>query len=196
MNSQGWPPLGWTVLISLQSTGLSKVFSDTTVWKHQLFSAQPSLRSYSHIHRWLLEKPQLSLDRPLLGKRCFHFLIRYLGLSCIPLREQASFNFMAAVTIHSDFRTHENKIRHCFHFSPFCLPWNDGTWCHDLTECWVLSQLFHSFFTFIKGLFSSSSLSAIKVVSSAYLRLLIFLPAILIPACASSSPVFLMMYSV
>ena len=52
-----------------------------------------------------------------------------------------------------------------------------------------------SSFTFIKRLFSSYSLSAIRVVSSAYLRLLIFLPAILIPACASSSPVFLMMYS-
>ena len=52
-----------------------------------------------------------------------------------------------------------------------------------------------STFTFIKRLFSSSSLSAIRVVSSAYLRLLIFLQAILIPACASSSPAFLMMYS-
>ena len=52
-----------------------------------------------------------------------------------------------------------------------------------------------SSFTFIKRLFSSSSLSAIRVVSSVYLRLLIFLPAILIPACASSSPAFLMMYS-
>ena len=50
-------------------------------------------------------------------------------------------------------------------------------------------------FTFIKRLFSSSSLSAIRVVSSAYLRLLRFLPAVLIPACAQSSPVFLMMYS-
>jgi len=52
-----------------------------------------------------------------------------------------------------------------------------------------------SFFTFIKRLFSSSSLSAIRVVSSAYLRLLIFFWEILIPAYASSSPVFLMMYS-
>ena len=52
-----------------------------------------------------------------------------------------------------------------------------------------------SSFTFIKRFFSSSSLSAISVVSSQYLRLLIFLPAILIPACASSSPVLLMMYS-
>ena len=63
---------------------------------------------------------------------------------------------------------------------------------------WMLSfkptfQL--STFTFIKRLFSSSSLSAIRVVSSAYLRLLIFLPAILIPAYGSSSPAFWMMYS-
>ena len=53
-----------------------------------------------------------------------------------------------------------------------------------------------SSFTFIKRLFNSSSLSAIRVVSSAYLRLLIFLPAILIPACASSSLAFHMMYIV
>ena len=52
-----------------------------------------------------------------------------------------------------------------------------------------------STFTFIKRLFSSSSLSALRVVSSEYLRLLIFLPAILIPACVSSSPAFHMMYS-
>ena len=63
-------------------------------------------------------------------------------------------------------------------------------------ECWVLSQVFSlSSFTFIKRFYSSSLLSAIRVVSSAYLRLLIFLPAILIPACASSSLAFCMMYS-
>ena len=63
---------------------------------------------------------------------------------------------------------------------------------------WMLSfkpTFLLSSFTFIKRFFSSSLLSAITVVSSAYLRLLIFLPAILIPACASSSPAFLMMYS-
>ena len=48
---------GLTGLISLQSKGLSKVFSRTIVWKHQFFSAQPSLWSNSHIHTWLLEKP-------------------------------------------------------------------------------------------------------------------------------------------
>ena len=62
---------------------------------------------------------------------------------------------------------------------------------------WILSQLFHSLLSpFIKRLFSSSSLSPIRVASSAYLRLLIFLQAILILACASSSPAFLMIYSV
>ena len=62
-------------------------------------------------------------------------------------------------------------------------------------ECKLLETFSLSSFTFIKMLFSSSSLSAIKVVSSAYLRLLIFLPAILIPACASSSLAFHIMYS-
>ena len=104
---------------------------------------------------------------------------------------------MAAVTVWRGFGAQENKICHCFHFFPFYLPWNDGTGCHDLSffECWVLSQFFHSPLTFFKRLFSSSSLSAVRVVSSAYLRLLIFLPAILTPVCASSSPAFFMMYS-
>ena len=57
MNIQSWFPLGWTGLISLLSKRYSRVFSSTTVQKHQFFSAQPSLGSNSHIHRWLLEKP-------------------------------------------------------------------------------------------------------------------------------------------
>ena len=69
------------------------------------------------------------------------------------------------------------------------MPWS---W---FSECWVLSQLFHSPLSLSLRLFSSSLLSAISVESSAYLRLLIFLLAILILAYASSSPAFLMMYS-
>ena len=87
---------------------------------------------------------------------------------------------------------------HCFHCFPNYLWWSDGTGCHDLSfmNVCVLSHFFSlCSFTFTKRLFSSSSLSAIRVVSSAYLRLLIFLPAILIPACASSSLAFHMMYS-
>ena len=57
MKIQDWLHLGWTGLISLQSKVLSRVFSDTTVQKHQYFSAQLSLKSNSHIHTWLLKKP-------------------------------------------------------------------------------------------------------------------------------------------
>ena len=56
MNTQDWS-LGWTGWISLQSQRLSRVFSNTTVQKHQFFSAQISSQSNSHIHTWLLEKP-------------------------------------------------------------------------------------------------------------------------------------------
>ena len=82
----------------------------------------------------------------------------------------------------------------CF---PIYLPWSDGTGCHDLQLLNVSFKPTFSFssFTFINRLFISSSLSALRVVLSAYLRLLIFLPAILIPACASSSPAFHMMCS-
>jgi len=57
MNIQDWFASGWTGLISLLSKGLSRVFFNTTVQKHQFFGAQLSLKSYSHIHTWLLEKP-------------------------------------------------------------------------------------------------------------------------------------------
>ena len=97
---------------------------------------------------------------------------------------------MAAVTICSDFGAQENKVCHCFIVSPSI--------CHEVMGpdamifvFWMLSfkpTFSLSTFTFIKRLLSSSSLSAIRVVSSAYLRLLIFLPAILISACVSSSP--------
>ena len=55
--SQGWSPSEWTGWISLQSKGLSKVFSNTTIQKHQFFGAQPSSQSISHIHTWPQEKP-------------------------------------------------------------------------------------------------------------------------------------------
>ena len=57
MNTQDWSPLGWTNWVSLKSKELSRVFSNTTVQKHQLFSAQLSSQSNSHIHTWPLEKP-------------------------------------------------------------------------------------------------------------------------------------------
>ena len=105
---------------------------------------------------------------------------------------------MALVTICSDFGDKKNnKVCRCFHSFPIYLPWRDGTMCHDLS---FLNVEFKPTFSlsssaFVKRLFSSYLLSAIMVMSSAYLRLLIFPLAILIPACASSSLVLCMMYS-
>ena len=101
---------------------------------------------------------------------------------------------MVAVTIHSDLGEQENKICHCFHFFPFAMMWWDQMPWSQYFECWLLSQLFDS----PLSLSSRGSLVlhlAIKVVSSAYLKLFLFIPAILIPACASSSSAFHMMYS-
>ena len=70
MNIQDWFSLGLTDFISLPSKGLSRVFSNTTVQKHQFFRAQPSSQSNSHIH-W--KKPQPWLDRCLLAKYCLCF---------------------------------------------------------------------------------------------------------------------------
>ena len=111
--------------------------------------------------------------------------------------EQASFDFMAAVTIYGDFGAQDNKVCQ-FPMFPHLFPmkwWDQMSWPLFF---WLLSfkpAFSLSSFTFIKRLYSSSSLSAIRVVQSVYLRLLIILPAIWIPACDSSSPAFYMMYS-
>ena len=99
---------------------------------------------------------------------------------------------MAAVTICSDFEAPLIKVCHCF---PIYFPWSDGTRCQVLVF-WMLSfkpTFSLSFFIVIKRFFRPP-LYAIRVVSSAYLRLLIFLLDILIPACVLSSPAFIMIY--
>ena len=79
MNIQGWFPLGLTGWISLQSRGLSKVFSNTAIRKPHFFHTQPSLWSNSHIHTWLLEKPQLWLWT--LVSKVMSLLFNMLSLS-------------------------------------------------------------------------------------------------------------------
>jgi len=127
----------------------------------------------------------------------FNMLSRFV----IPFHPKSkSFNLMTAVTICSDFGP--RKIKSVSIVSPSI--------CHEVMALdamifvfWMLSfrpAYSPSSFTFIKRVFSSSSLSVIRVVSEvidifAYLRLLIFLPAILIPGCASSSPAFFVIYS-
>ena len=84
-------------------------------------------------------------------------------------------------------------VSHCFHCFLKYLLWSDGTRCHDIRflNAEFKPALSLSYFTFVKMLFSSSSVSAIRVLSSAWLRLLLFLLAILIPAYVSSARHFI-----
>ena len=99
MNIQGWSPLGWTGWIPLLSKGLSRVFSSTTVRRHQFFGAQHFWLSGSYIHTWLLEKIELWLYGPLEAKECLCFLIHCIGLSLLFFQGAVSFTFVAAVTL-------------------------------------------------------------------------------------------------
>ena len=110
-------PLGLTALISLLSKGLSRVFSSTTVRKHQFFGAQLSLWSNSHIHTMTARKTIALIIwtfvckvMSLLWNILFTFVLDFLPrIMCL--------NFMAAVTIHNDFGAQEYKLGHYFHFS-------------------------------------------------------------------------------
>ena len=193
MSIQGWLSLGFGGLISLLSKGISRVFSNTAIQKHHFFSAQPSLWSNSHIRTWLLEKSWLWLYRPLSAKWCLCFWICYrFVIAFLPRSKCLLISWLQSPsTVTSELK----KIKSCHwcQFFPFYLHEVMGLDAMILVfECWVSSN---SCFTFIKRLFCSSLLSVKRVVSSAYLRLLIFLLAILIPACASSSLAFHMMYS-
>ena len=107
-----------------------------------------------------------------------------------------SFNFMAALTVQSDFGAQENKICHCFYFSPIYLPGSDGTRCHDFSFLNVEFKPAFSLssFTFIKRLFSSSSLTVINVVIT-WVSETIDISDNLNSTCDSSSQAFRVMYS-
>ena len=77
-NTQDWSPLGWTGWISLQSKGLSRIFSNTTFQKHQFFSAQLSSQSNSHIDTWPLEKT-ITLTRQTFAGKVMSLLLNMLS---------------------------------------------------------------------------------------------------------------------
>ena len=151
VNIQGWFSLGLTGLISLQSKRLSRVFSSTTIWKHQFFSTQSSLWSSSHIHTWLTTGKAISLITIqtfvskviflLFNMLSFRFVIAFLPRNkrVLILRLQLP----SAVILEPKKR----KSVTASTFSPFFLPWSDGTRCHDLHLLNVEFQA--SFFTLL-----------------------------------------------
>ena len=108
MNILDWFPLGWTGWISLQSKRLSRVFSNTTVQKHQFFGTQLSLWHNSHIHTSTTGKTIVLTRLTFVGK-VMALLFNMLSRLVIAFKEQASFNFTIAVTICSDFGALRNK---------------------------------------------------------------------------------------
>ena len=112
-------PSEWTGWISLQSKGLSRVFSNTTIQNHQFFGAQLSLcPPLTSIHVYWKNH---SFDYMDLCWKSHVSAFEYTAQIChsFPSKKQMFFNFMAAVTIHSDFGAQENKVCHCFIISPF-----------------------------------------------------------------------------
>ena len=122
---QGWFLLGLTGLISLQSKGLSRVFSSTIVRRHQFFGVQPSL--WSTLTSVYDYRKNNSFDYADLCQQSDVSASEYVVYVChsFPPKEQVSFNCMAAVIVHSDFRAPQNKICHYSHFSSIYLPWSN-----------------------------------------------------------------------
>ena len=185
INIQGWFPLGLTGLMSLPSKGLSGVFSSTIIWKHQFFGTQ---RSYGPtlISAHGYWKKTIAMTRQTFVGKVMSLLFNMLSRFVIAFLPRSKHLLIARLQSLSAMILEPKKIKSVtvFIFA--------SSICHEvkgpeamILVFWMLNfkpalSLFS--FTFIKRLFSSSSLSAIRVLSTVYLRLLIFPPTILIPA--------------
>ena len=133
MSIQGWFPLGLTGLISLHSKGLSRVFSNTTVQKHQFFSAQLSLWSNSHIHAWLLKKTIALTMWTFVSKvisQPFKTLSRF-DIAILSRSKCLSISWLQSL---SALILEPKKMKSdTFYIFPICLPWSDGPGCPDLS---------------------------------------------------------------
>ena len=175
--------MDWLDLLAVQRTLKSLLPTPSSkaslLWRSAFFIAQLS-------HPYIITGKTIALTiRTFVGKvmsLLFNMLSR-LVITFLPRRKCLLISWLQSLS--AVILEPINKVSHCFHCFPIYLPWSDGTGCHDLSFLNV--ELYASSLVFLHSLQ--------WVVSSAYLRLLIFLLAVLIPACASSSSAFLMMYS-
>ena len=186
MNIQDWFPLGFTGLISLLSKGLSRVFSNTTVQKHRcsaFFMVQLS-------HLYMTTGKTVALTRQIFFGKVMSLLFNMFSKFVIAFLPRSRCLLISWLQLPSAVILEPKKVK------SVTVSIVSLSICYEVMGSdamilvfWMLSfkpAFSLSSFTFIKTFFSSSSLSAIKVVSSVYLRLLIFLHAVLIPACVSS----------
>ena len=195
MNIQDWFPLGWTGWISLQSKGLSSLLQHhsskaSVLWHSAFFMVQLS-------HPYMTPGKTIALTRWTFVSKGMALLFNMLSRLVITFLLRSKHLLISWLQSPSAVISEPPKIKSATVYTSVC----HGVMGLDavILVFWMLSfkpTFSLSTLTFIKRLFSSSLLSEIRVVSSAYLRLLLFLLAILIPACASSSPAFRMMYSV
>ena len=198
MNIHDWFPLGWTGWISLQFMGLSK-----SLLQHH--SSKASILRRLAFFRVQLSHPYMTTGKTIaLSRRTFVGKVMSLFFNMLS-RFVIAFLPRTKCLLISWLQSLYEVILEPPKIKSFTVSIVSPSICHEVMGTDALSLVFWrlsfkpsfslSSFTFIKRLFSSPSLSAIRVVSSAYLRLLIFLLAILILACASSSLTFHMMYS-
>ena len=138
MITQGWSPLEWTGWISLQSKGLSRVFSNTTVQKHQFLGAQ--LSSVHPSHPYMTTGKTIALTRWICVNKVMSLLFNMLSRLVITfLPRSKHLNFMVTVTTFSDSVSPKRlKSLTVPIVSLICLSWSDGTRCHDFVF-WILS---------------------------------------------------------
>ena len=130
MSIQDWFLSEWTGWISLQSKGLSRVFSNTTAQKHQLsalFIVQLS-------HPYMTTGKTIALTRwTFVGKSCLLYnMLSRLVIAFLPRSKCLLISCLQSPST-VIFEAQENKVCHCCHCFPIYLPWNDGTRCHDLS---------------------------------------------------------------
>ena len=144
VNIQGWVPIGLAGLNSLLPRGLSIIFSSTTILKHQFFSAQPSLWSNSHIHIWLLEKPQLWLYGPLSVRWCLCFLIlSSMVIAFLPRSKCLLISWLQSTSAVILEPTKIKSVTVSVFPHLFAMGWGQMPWS-SFSECWVLNQLCQS----------------------------------------------------
>ena len=139
MNIQDWFLLGLTGLISLQSKRLSRVFSNTTVQKHQFFGVQLSLWSNSHSYLYMTTGKTIALARWTFAGKVMSLLFNMLSRLVIAFLQRRECLLISWLQSPSGVILEPPKIvSRCFCCLPIYLPWSDGTGCHDLSF-WMLS---------------------------------------------------------
>ena len=147
MNTRDWSPLWWTGWISLQSKGLSRVFSNTTVQKHQFFGTQLSLswRSVQLSHPYMTTGKTIALTRRTFVGKVMSLLFNMLSrlvITFLPRSERLLISWLqspSAVILEP-----EKIVWHCFHCFPIYLPWSDGTRLQDLKFSELSTKQIHT----------------------------------------------------